>query len=128
MSKVILIVEDEPDLMEVICLILALDEYVLVPCATVRAFKQELEKQFPDLIILDVRLPDGNGIDICNEMKGHNDFKATPIMLMSAHLDSKNYLKTVLMFSLKNHFLLTTFVRECACCLPVNWFSIDKTW
>ncbi|ULT38918.1 response regulator [Niabella defluvii] len=76
MSKVILIVEDEPDLMEVICLILALDEYVLVPCATVRAFKQELEKQFPDLIILDVRLPDGNGIDICNEMKGHNDFKS----------------------------------------------------
>ncbi len=93
MSKVILIVEDEPDLMEVICLILALDEYVLVPCATVRAFKQELEKQFPDLIILDVRLPDGNGIDICNEMKGHNDFKATPIMLMSAHLDSKKLSK-----------------------------------
>lgn len=89
MSKVVLIVEDEPHLMEVICLILALDNYTLIPCAAVRIFKQELEKRTPDLIILDVRLPDGNGIDICNEMKSHTNFKTIPILLMSAHLDLK---------------------------------------
>lgn len=90
MQKVVMIVEDEPNLIEVICLILSEDNYKFVACPTVRVYRQELSKQIPDLIILDVRLPDGNGIDICTEIKSHETLKEVPVILMSAHLDAKN--------------------------------------
>jgi two-component system phosphate regulon response regulator PhoB len=54
-----------------------------------RAYRQELSKQIPYLIILDVRLPEGNGIDICTEIKSHKTLKELPVILMPAHPDAK---------------------------------------
>lgn len=90
MQKVLMIVEDEPTIIEVICLILSEDNYKFVACPTIKVYRQELSKQIPDLIILDVGLPDGNGIDICTEIKSHKILQEIPVILMSAHLDAKN--------------------------------------
>jgi signal transduction histidine kinase len=38
----------------------------------------------PDLILLDVHLPDGNGYDICREIKTHPDFRSTIVVQTSA--------------------------------------------
>lgn len=89
MLRKIMIIEDEPDIMDIICLVLECDDYMLIPCTSIRVFRQELEQHVPDLIILDVKLPDGNGIEVCNEIKSEPPLKHVPVMLMSAHIGSQ---------------------------------------
>ncbi|WP_374356173.1 PleD family two-component system response regulator [Chitinimonas sp.] len=39
----------------------------------------------PDLIVLDIELPDGNGIDLCRELKALSDLQAIPVVFHSGH-------------------------------------------
>lgn len=44
----------------------------------------------PDLLILDMRLPDTNGLDLCQELRGnHGGRRNPPVMLLSAHGDPR---------------------------------------
>lgn len=39
----------------------------------------------PDLFLLDVMLPDGNGIDVCEMLKTAHQTRSIPVLIMSAH-------------------------------------------
>lgn len=52
---------------------------------TAHSFIESLKKQLPDLFLLDVRLPDGDGIEICNNLKSDIATKDIPVIMMSAH-------------------------------------------
>lgn len=41
----------------------------------------------PDLFLLDVMLPDGNGIDVCNELNLFQGTSSIPVFMMSANAD-----------------------------------------
>lgn len=84
-QKTVFIVEDDPDIQEVISLILHGNGYDINTCGTAGDLKREMNIQLPDLIVLDVRLPDGNGIEICNEIKKDPTTCEIPIILMSAN-------------------------------------------
>ena len=43
----------------------------------------------PDLMILDMRLPDTNGLDLCQELRGNHGSDNPPVMLLSAHGDPR---------------------------------------
>lgn len=88
MSKRILVVDDEPDVLKVISLRLEKTGYEVFSGRCAReAF--DLARQFmPDLIILDVYLPDINGDDVARTMKNDHRFKHIPIILISATTDS----------------------------------------
>ena len=82
--KKILIVEDDLDIAEILQLIL-LDEGYEVSCLNrVSGFEQELKVFNPDLILLDISLPDGNGLELCKRVK-NVDLVSPPVILMSAH-------------------------------------------
>jgi len=49
---------------------------------------QGIREQSPDLILLDVNLPDGSGFDICQAMQGRGSAIATPILFISASEDT----------------------------------------
>ena len=69
MSAQILHVDDDPDIRLLISASLRDFGYVVATAAT-KAEAVELAKQVKfDLFILDVRLPDGNGIELCQEVK-----------------------------------------------------------
>ena len=38
-----------------------------------------------DLFVLDVMLPDGNGVELCETTKGDRDLSSIPVLMMSAH-------------------------------------------
>lgn len=80
----ILIVEDDEDIRELIGYILDPDLCQLKMCATIGEFKTEIKTAIPDLILLDVMLPDGNGIDLCGDLKKAPSTKEIPVVLMSA--------------------------------------------
>lgn len=79
-----MILEDDRDIRELLCLILG-HEYEVAPVDCAASFWERLQHITPHAILLDIMLPDGNGIDICRELKGKNETKTIPVIMMSAH-------------------------------------------
>ncbi|RZJ90550.1 MULTISPECIES: response regulator transcription factor [Pedobacter] len=88
MSKKIFILEDNDDLRDLYSLILEGEDYAITGFATVGEFMQKSD-EFPDLYLLDVMLPDGNGIDVCQRLKASKDSTNIPVIMVSAHEDIK---------------------------------------
>lgn len=91
MKKCIYVVEDNAAIRDIIQFMLTEEEYKVVISATVGEFWKQMQKQTPDMVILDLMLPDGNGIEICNELKGKARTHNIPVMVMSGN----NYLNKV---------------------------------
>lgn len=92
MAKKILIVDDEPDLLKVVVFRVRNSGYeVLTACDGKEALAM-IEKEAPDLIFLDLRLPVIDGIEVCKKIKGSDKFKCIPVVLFTAsigHIDEK---------------------------------------
>lgn len=69
----ILIVEDDVDIMEVLFLSLASAGYEVLKAPTISKGWQAVRKQQPDLILLDVNLPDGNGFELAAKIRKISD-------------------------------------------------------
>lgn len=80
-KQYILILEDDEDLSEGICLSLQSPELTFVRCKTVAQAKQLLKERKYDLLILDINLPDGSGLDFCREIRKTS---RVPIALLTA--------------------------------------------
>lgn len=91
MKKCIYVVEDNAAIRDVIEFLLTEEEYDVVVSPTVHDFWKAMKKHMPDMIVLDVMLPDGSGLDICQELKCNGRTHDIPVMMMSAN----NYLSKV---------------------------------
>lgn len=85
--KKIYLVEDDHNLRELICFLLTDQDYDVEAFANATSFKEKISKREidPDLILLDIMLPDGNGVELCKNIKGDDKTSAIPVILMSAH-------------------------------------------
>ena len=66
----ILLVEDDADLRTGLAFSLTSDGYEVAAVSTKGAALEELKKSGFDVIVMDCRLPDGNGFDLSREVKG----------------------------------------------------------
>ena len=82
MKSRILVVEDDVFLREGLCELLTKEEYEPVPACNCTEAKQIFSENTFDLIILDVMLPDGNGVDLCNFIRSTDT--ETPILFLTA--------------------------------------------
>lgn len=94
MAKRILIVDDDPDLVEAISMILKSKHYeVIVAYGGVEGLeKTKTEK--PDLIVLDVMMPDKDGYTVCKELKADPVLCEIPVLLLTAvvsHISTTRY-------------------------------------
>jgi two-component system, OmpR family, alkaline phosphatase synthesis response regulator PhoP len=81
--KKILIVDDDPDIVEVVGLILKRNGFTVYTHNSGLGVPEMVKKIAPDLILLDIRLPGKFGTYICKELKSTS--KYPPILLFSAH-------------------------------------------
>jgi two-component system nitrogen regulation response regulator NtrX len=79
----VMVVDDEPNIGRSLRLILEGEGYRVTVCESAAKFQAERRKTRADLYILDVRLPDGNGIDLLRSLKQSDD--ATPVVMISGH-------------------------------------------
>jgi len=83
-KKRILLIEDEEDIAALIKLQAELSGYKLhVEVDGLNGFRA-IEREKPDLVILDIMLPGQNGFDICRKMKSNPDLKNIPVIILSA--------------------------------------------
>lgn len=80
--KKIIIVEDDKSLNNGICMALKSPELTFLPCETIREAKKTLAQNICDLMILDVNLPDGDGIDLLKEIRKSSQM---PVILLTAN-------------------------------------------
>ncbi|QEL00730.1 response regulator [Olivibacter sp. LS-1] len=83
--KQIIVVEDDKDIRELVEYLLVNEQFDVKSCANVKEFRQRIQGNKPNLILLDIMLPDGNGVDLCRELYRDEKTKDIPVVLMSAH-------------------------------------------
>lgn len=84
MSKKILIVDDDPDLVEAVTMILESKHYEVAAAYGGLEGLQKAKTEKPDLIVLDVMMPDKDGYAVCREMKADSKLSRIPILLLTA--------------------------------------------
>ncbi len=80
----ILVVEDEGDLREVVAYNLAREGFKVVTAAGGATALERLERERPDLVLLDLMLPDVDGLEVCRRIRRHPELGATPIVMLTA--------------------------------------------
>lgn len=93
--KKILIVDDDKIVVETIVQSLEEDEhgYELISAADGFEAESQVKHFKPDLLILDIMMPDINGYEVCKKMKSDEKTRDIKIIVLSAYLDDENYKK-----------------------------------
>ncbi len=83
-KKRVLLIEDEEDIAALIKLQAEISGYKLhVEVDGINGYRA-IEREKPDLVILDIMLPGENGLDVCRKMKSTPDLKNIPVVILSA--------------------------------------------
>ncbi|WAC06641.1 MAG: response regulator [Thermodesulfobacteriota bacterium] len=80
----ILVVDDDPDLVESVTVSLEKKNHVVIPAYGGIEGLEKAKKEKPDAIILDVMMPDKNGYEVCKELKADQVCQNIPILLLTA--------------------------------------------
>ena len=79
----ILIIEDDMALNKGLCKALTTDSRQLISCTDIRSAREQILCSLPSLILLDINLPDGSGLDFLKELKKGSD--SIPVILLTAN-------------------------------------------
>ena len=79
----ILIMEDDMALNKGLCKALTTDSRQLISCTDIRSAREQILCSTPSLILLDINLPDGSGLDFLKEIKKGSD--PIPVILLTAN-------------------------------------------
>ena len=82
MGSRILVVEDEIDLAELVAFHLRESGHVVIVSGTGATALAEVKRQKPDLVVLDVMLPDISGIEVCRRLRRDDDTRRLPRELL----------------------------------------------
>jgi len=89
----ILLVDDDDDFREATTIILENKGYEVVPATNAREARLKLKQEKPDLIILDIMMPDQDGFSLCSEFKESTEFFEIPIFVLTSISDKSSYEK-----------------------------------
>jgi two-component system phosphate regulon response regulator PhoB/two-component system alkaline phosphatase synthesis response regulator PhoP len=87
MNQLIAIVEDESDISDLIKIHTEKAGYIARCFLNGMEFHEFLKKNIPDLVLLDLMLPDMDGIELCKFIRSDNKLKKVPIIILSAKSD-----------------------------------------
>jgi DNA-binding response OmpR family regulator len=86
----VLLIEDERDVAELMRYHLARDGYeVRLCCSGTEGLKQARESR-PDLVLLDIMVPELNGWEICRRLKQDPDLRGTPVIMVTGRVEERD--------------------------------------
>ena len=94
MSKKILVVDDNPDILELVKILLERKDYEVETLANGKRTLEIVDSIHPDLIILDIMLGNCDGRDICKDLKSHAESKNIPVIMFSGSHSAKESIGT----------------------------------
>jgi CheY-like chemotaxis protein len=83
-QKTVMIIEDEPDAAEMFGEMMRVSGFRVVKLLSSVPAIGMLAQEKPDLVILDVMMPDVSGLDILRHIRGNPELSAIPVIIVSA--------------------------------------------
>ena len=90
MGQRVLLIEDEPNIIEAISYILSKDGWTVHTHSDGETAMDKVMQGIPDLIILDVMLPGRSGYDILRDLRAQPDTEGVPVMMLTARWQAKD--------------------------------------
>ena len=87
MSHKVLVIEDEPYIRKTLEYNLLREGFEVSGCGSIKEAKKLIEDPKFSIILLDLMLPDGSGLDLCKEIKSDTATKDIPIVILTAKDD-----------------------------------------
>ncbi len=94
MPKKILIVDDDSDFVEAIAMILKSKKFEVVTAYNGKEGLEKVKAERPDLIVLDVMMPEKDGYAVCKELKSDPKWNHIPVLLLTgvvSHIPTTRY-------------------------------------
>ncbi len=89
-NKKVLVVDDEPDVLALLTLMLKSQGYNVITAVDGQEALEKARKEAPDLILLDVMLPKMDGYKVARMLKFDENFSHIPIILLTAKIQEKD--------------------------------------
>ncbi len=80
----ILVVDDEPDILSILVYQLSREGYSVSTAVTGRSAIQTAHEEVPDLVVLDLMLPELDGYDVLSRLRDHEKTRDIPVILLTA--------------------------------------------
>lgn len=93
MSKKVLVVDDDPDVRSFVVTVLEENQYTPLVAQDGVEGLEVIEKERPDLVILDVLMPRGSGIRLYRKLKTNDELNQTPIIMFTG-IALRSFLKS----------------------------------
>lgn len=108
-KKRVLVVDDDPELLQLVrVLLLRTGVEVLTAIDAFSAREALVSFGLPDLMILDIMLPDKSGIEFLREMRNESAYDSVPVMILSALIDPEQ--KQIAREAGADHYLTKPYV------------------
>lgn len=86
--KKVVCIEDEPEMIDLVRLILGRKGFELIGAVGGREGLETVRRVKPDLVLLDLMMPDMDGWEVYQQMKADEDLKAIPVIVVTAKAQS----------------------------------------
>jgi DNA-binding response OmpR family regulator len=87
-GKVVVCIEDEPEMIDLVKLILSRKGFQVVGAMGGREGLEAIQTQKPDLVLLDLMMPDMDGWEVYQKMKADDQTKGIPVIVVTAKAQS----------------------------------------
>lgn len=109
--KKILLIEDDADLFALLKYNLEKEGYIFAGSQTGKGAVELCRRERPDLIILDIMLPDSDGLEICKSIRSHPELAALPVIFLTARATETDRI-VGLELGANDYIVKPFFVRE----------------
>src|ERR1700674_4875107 len=123
MRKVV-VVEEDPDLLPLLQYNLRNEGFALIGLQTRRGGRAWCRKVRPNLIVLDIMLPDCDGLEICKAIRKDADLSSTPIIFLTARGSETDRL-VGLELGANDYLVKPFFMRELLARIKLQFRSQD---
>jgi DNA-binding response OmpR family regulator len=110
MKKIVLI-EDDADLYSLIQYNLEKEGFTMAGAQTGKGAIDLCRRERPDLIILDIMLPDSDGLEICRAIRNHSELGAVPVIFLTARASETDRI-VGLELGANDYIVKPFFIRE----------------
>ncbi len=121
--KKILLIEDDADLFALVKYNIEKEGFAFAGSQTGRGALELCQRERPDLILLDIMLPDSDGLDICKRIRAHADLAQIPVIFLTARASETDRI-VGLELGANDYIVKPFFVRELIARVKIQFRSV----
>ncbi len=91
-KKRILVADDEPDFLQAVKTRLEANDYEVIVASDGKSCLEKVEKEKPDLIILDIMMPEIDGIEVLRRIRSSRETRYTPVIMLTCKRETDSIL------------------------------------